>query len=516
MSTITNPLIHRYSTFSPNLSAHNDKRNIKRARDELESLVAKCHNKIGVPAFAGFPIMDAKRGVVGLEIFAVNKSLKDFFENEQLKTSLIEACELSMVEILEKAVNINDDAPTEVNDETGDDVRVVVQNDLAKPDKPIFAMNSKEMDSYFGQLKSSLAVRDGVKIVRKWAKKEGDEVLAPTKIPAFDDFVESVLPSNEYFGSSKKFTRGKLHWRMQLVSAYLLAKYGYDFNSYAKVVPKDYVAKDWIIEDLIGMGANPVEASNANKQKRKRKNRVVTLQDHVAVPAEPEVTADNDAGDVSEDGNEEVAPSDFLEEPEELNNSQHSENSLFNGSHVSNEEHSGDENKDVESDNDDNWSSQKNVVIEDMIEEDNDLLKCITKQSSREEFIYQVLGVKYVEKGQGYRAIFSDTKRQYGKVFFNSKLSPLVKKHLDNDSKFVIKVDQHRLFNNAVILVDSFRIYWDPRKEVLGHPEAITSNEVNEILANPDENYAASPSLFQAKVTSRQPGKLKKTRSIGK
>ena len=143
-------------------------------------------------------------------------------------------------------------------------------------------------------------------------------------------------------------------------------------------------------------------------------------------------------------------------------------------------------------------------------------LKCITKQSSREEFIYQVLGVKYVEKGQGYRAIFSDTKRQYGKVFFNSKLSPLVKKHLDNDSKFVIKVDQHRLFNNAVILVDSFRIYWDPRKEVLGHPEAITSNEVNEILANPDENYAASPSLFQAKVTSRQPGKLKKTRSIGK
>ena len=103
-----------------------------------------------------------------------------------------------------------------------------------------------------------------------------------------------------------------------------------------------------------------------------------------------------------------------------------------------------------------------------------------------------------------------------GKFFFNSKLSPLVKKYLDNDSKFVIKVDQHRLFNNAVILVDSFRIYWDPRKEVLGHPEAITSNEVNEILANPDENYAASPSLFQEKLNTRQPWQWRITRSIGK
>ena len=516
MSTITNPLINRYNTFSPNLSNHNDKRNIKRARDELESLVAKCHNKIGVPAFAGFPIMDAKRGVVGLEIFAVNKSLKDFFENEALKTSLKEACELSMVEILEKAVNkINDDL-TEANDEAGDDVRAVVQNDLAKPDKPIFAMNSKEMDSYFGQLKSSLAVRDDVKIVRKWAKKEGNEVLAPTKIPAFDEFVESVLPSNEYFGSSKKFARGKLHWRMQLVSAYLLTKYGYDFNSYAKVVPNDYVAKEWVMQDLIGMGDNPVEASNANKQKRKRKNRVLTLQDHVAVPTE--VTADNDAVDDSEEKEDEVvAPADFLDEQEELNNSLRSENSLFSGSHASIDEHNADDdNEDVESDNEDNWPSQKNVIIEEMVEEDNDLVKFITKQSSREEFIYQVLDVKYVEKGQGYRAIFSDTKRQYRKVFFNSKLSPLVQKYLDNDGKFVIKVGQHRLFNNAVIIVDCFKLYWDPRKEILGNPEDITNAEVNEILANPDENYAASPSLFQAKVTTRMPGKLKKTRSVGK
>ena len=35
------------------------------------------------------------------------------------------------------------------------------------------------------------------------------------------------------------------------------------------------------------------------------------------------------------------------------------------------------------------------------------------------------------------------------------------------------------------------------RKDVLVHPKVITSAEVNEILANPDKNYAANPSLFQ-------------------
>ena len=195
----SNPLLQRYSSFNPDLGGHNDKRNIKRARDELEALVAKCHNKLGVPAFAGIPIMDPKRGVVGVEVFALTKSLTDFFENEENKTLLMEACEVSMVEILEGANNKNHG--------TTDGALDVAQNasvnhsKLAKPDKPVFAMNSKEMDSYFGQLKSSLAIRDGVKIVRKWAKKDGDQILEPTKLPAFDDFVESVLPSKEYFGS---------------------------------------------------------------------------------------------------------------------------------------------------------------------------------------------------------------------------------------------------------------------------------------------------------------------------
>ena len=48
--------------------------------------------------------------------------------------------------------------------------------------------------------------------------------------------------------------------------------------------------------------------------------------------------------------------------------------------------------------------SLKNDIIDEIIVEKNDLFKSITGQTKKEEYIYQVLGVKYVEKAEGYRA----------------------------------------------------------------------------------------------------------------
>ena len=163
-----NPRISKYTSFNPNLLAQNDKRNVQRARNELESCFVKCQNNLGVPAFAAFPVMDSKRGVIGVEIFAVAQPLKDVFD-EALKNRLMEACKVSMVEILEKVTKMNAGDEIE-NVQSG---RATGKVELAKPSKPIFAMNSRDMDCYFGQLKSSVAARDGVKIVRKWAKKSG-------------------------------------------------------------------------------------------------------------------------------------------------------------------------------------------------------------------------------------------------------------------------------------------------------------------------------------------------------
>ena len=82
-----NPKLLKVADFRPNLTDQNDKRNLKRARDDLECLVTKSYNNLAFPCFAGVPVLDPKRGVVGMEIFAMAGPLKDFFTDD-LRESL--------------------------------------------------------------------------------------------------------------------------------------------------------------------------------------------------------------------------------------------------------------------------------------------------------------------------------------------------------------------------------------------------------------------------------------------
>ena len=518
-----NPRISKYTSFNPNLLAQNDKRNVQRARNELESCVVKCQNNLGVPAFAAFPVMDSKRGVIGVEIFAVAQPLKDVFD-EALKNRLMEACKVSMVEILEKVTKMNAGDEIE-NVQSG---RATGKVELAKPSKPIFAMNSRDMDCYFGQLKSSVAARDGVKIVRKWAKKvEGkivdgekleDEILEPTKLPTFDGYVESVLPAKEYFGSSKKFERGHLLWRMQLASAYVMAVNGEDYNSYAHTVPNDYVAKDWNLDDLLGMGENPTETSGQNKQKRKRKNRLDSLvNEHGGATAADEDYDSDSFPDLNNEPQFDRHDAGYQEEMQRTP-SHESDNSLFSGSHSSVSDGNPPADDEVQETEEftqeevaEKLSQEKQMVLEEMAAEENDILKFVTGQSNLEEFTYQIMNIKTIVSADGYRATASDGKRKYSKVVFNSKLSPLVEELLGNDQKIVIKISQHRIFNKSIAIIDSFRPHWNANNEVLGKPTELKISEINDILSNPDERYAASPGNLQSKVTMRQPGKLRNT-----
>ena len=216
----SNARLIKYIELNPQLTDQNDKRNIKRARDDLEVAVTKNYNDLGIPCFAGMPVLDSRRGVVGFEMFALAGPIKDIFNVEETKTALLEALQESMVEILAKVKHLkngNNVDPTQSG--VGSDII-----ELAKPPKPVFLLNSKEMDIYFSQLKTSVALKDGIKLKRKWPKKVDGELIEATKIPSFDEFVEKVLPSNQYFGSSTKFAPGNLLWRLQLVSAYLLNK----------------------------------------------------------------------------------------------------------------------------------------------------------------------------------------------------------------------------------------------------------------------------------------------------
>ena len=76
--------------------------------------------------------------------------------------------------------------------------------------------------------------------------------------------------------------------------------------------------------------------------------------------------------------------------------------------------------------------------------------------------------------------------------------------------RFIIKVNQQHIFNNAVVIIDNFREYCNSKNNILGDPKEIGKAAINAILRNPDEKYAWSPGLFQSKVTSRKPWKLRK------
>ena len=85
-----------------------------------------------------------------------------------------------------------------------------------------------------------------------------------------------------------------------------------------------------------------------------------------------------------------------------------------------------------------------------------------------------------------------------------------MKKLLCNEKRFIIKVNQQRIFNNAVVIIDNFREYFNSRNNILGDPKEIEKAAINTVLCNPDENYASSPGLIQSKATPRKPGKLRK------
>ena len=202
----------------------------------------------------------------------MGETVKNIF-NEDIKAAVFEAFQVSSIEILAKVKDKKDGKEVDLGQtEVGEDA---IQ--LPKPPKPVFSMNSGEADSYFSQLKSTVAHLDGVKIKRKWPKKKnGVLVEEATPLPSFDENVESILPSNQYFGSNTKFQPGNLLWHLQLVSAYIITKFGHNYNTFAKSIPDDYVAKEWQMADLVTMSNNP----GANVQKRRRRNKVDNIVEH--------------------------------------------------------------------------------------------------------------------------------------------------------------------------------------------------------------------------------------------
>ena len=71
---------------------------------------------------------------------------------------------------------------------------------------------------------------------------------------------------------------------------------------------------------------------------------------------------------------------------------------------------------------------------------------------------------------------------------------------LCDESKIIIKINQHRIFNNAVVIIDSFREYWDSKKDILRDSIEIEKATVNAVLGNTDEQAGAVLCQAQQKL----------------
>ena len=520
-----NPKLLKVNEFRPNITDQNDSRNLKRARNDFETLVTKCYNNLAFPCFAGVPVLDPKRGVVGLELFALGGPLKEFFSDD-MKEALIAKLQESMVEVLAKMNDLADDNDHE--NLTGGAAEVV--EELAKPLKPVFYLNSAEMDTYFSALKSSVARKDGVTIKRKWPKVVDGIVIEPTKLPSFDEFVESVLPSAQYFGAKTKFAAGNLLWRQQIVCAYLLEQNGYNYNTYAHNVTDGHTAKTWKIADLIELGRDPKKTARSNVVKRNRKNRIDNIGQLVREIPEEEQIVDNDLeqdnteGPAEEQDENTVAPGNVAEnhnlrdEPEnhELRDGQEMEafnNSLL-GSHssgspvVSRESSLSFDGRVLQMERADVHEEEKKTVMSEMKEAGNDIITFSAGEEKEGGYILQAYDLLHVEAAKCYRATLSDGNKATDRVLFNSLLNEKVEEYL-KEQKNVVKVLTHRIFNNSMIIIDDFEAYWNAENEVLGTPQLLSKDYIKNIFKkDADQNYATSPGLLDRKVTKRDPRKL--------
>ena len=112
-----NQKMSKYLDFDPKLTAQNDKRNIKRARDDLEAAIVKYYNVLGLPAFTGIPVVDSQRGVIGIEVFTKCDFLKRIFD-ENLENVLLAGLQDGMVEILTKVKAVGEGASIQNDEES--------------------------------------------------------------------------------------------------------------------------------------------------------------------------------------------------------------------------------------------------------------------------------------------------------------------------------------------------------------------------------------------------------------
>lgn len=531
----TNPRLIKYREFNPNLDKQYDRRNLERAADALEAAVIKNHNHVGVPSFAGVPILDAKGKMTGLNIFTLAAPLQEMFSREDLRNDLVEAFKASMIDIAAKKARVLDGEKVETPSSSSSLVM------FAKPARPIWDLSAKEMDLFFILFKESVAKKDGIKIKRKWPKYEkGILIEHPTALTSFDEFIEEVLPSGEYKGSACAFKPGNLTWRQKLVVAYLFKKNSYDANTYAETVPEGYKNRDYKLEDIITLGKNPAET-----EPQRRRNRNQNVDDTELSEEEEEdstdcgdyTSVDNSATDdvpvtTATPGRKRKTVAENVEPAKRTRNDCHEasevvgeipafestrrmSNNIFDMSHRSGTP----DRDDYESDGNLNDSSIAANIVADLANGNDDptrdfdkeeTLEMLTQVDIREALagdtsvqpVVQICNVAKLPAAACFRAVAHNARFATEQVTFSANLNKQVQAQLSN--KFnVIRITKFKVCNNAFLFIQEFSLVKE-HNVIIGNPYYLTAEDYSQIRrSQPKPRLPASPSVVQRRLTSK-------------
>ena len=114
---------------------------------------------------------------------------------------------------------------------------------VPKPVKPIFALNTTDMSSYYAEFQKYLYRREGIERFKLWATKDkaGNVTKEPTPLKIYDQKAEEILERTKFIGAGS----GGLNIgnRLKVVTSYLLNEIGIDHNEHCEYCQP---AKGWL------------------------------------------------------------------------------------------------------------------------------------------------------------------------------------------------------------------------------------------------------------------------------
>ena len=158
-------------------------------------------------------------------------------------------------------------------EEPGDQPQPAINIDIPKPEIPVLALTSAQIERFFSSLLDALYEKDQTrKPIRKWAKKSasGELLLPATELSWYDAGAEAILPRNSFRGAGKDAGCGQ---KLRLVCAYLIDKLELDYNMWADHIPDRYIAKkiDWLNWE------QDMQVSQPRQEKRPRADKLTRM-----------------------------------------------------------------------------------------------------------------------------------------------------------------------------------------------------------------------------------------------